>query len=111
MMADKLSAPMVQLRAVMVEAAGLRRLEAGNPVVCLAPTDDGRWYAVDDTCTHEDCSLSDGDLDDHTVECPCHGSRFDLIPGAALNLPAVLAVRVHQVEVKGREVVVTVDEA
>ncbi len=38
----------------------------------------GRLYAFDDTCTHEECPLSDGRLTADEVECPCHGSIFDL---------------------------------
>ncbi len=54
----------------------------GDLAVCVAHTADGGWYAIDDTCTHEDCSLSEGELCDHLVECPCHGSRFDVRTGA-----------------------------
>ncbi len=38
----------------------------------------GRLYAFDDTCTHEECPLSDGTLTDDEVECPCHGSIFNM---------------------------------
>ncbi len=89
---------------------GLRRIVVGELVVCLAHTRDGAWFAIDDTCTHEDCSLSQGDLDDHAVECPCHGSRFDLTTGDMLNLPAVLPVRTHRVTVEGGDVLVEVDD-
>jgi 3-phenylpropionate/trans-cinnamate dioxygenase ferredoxin component len=77
--------------------------------VCVAHTADGGWYAIDDTCTHEDCSLSEGELCDHLVECPCHGSRFDVRTGAVHNLPAVLPVGTHRVTVTGEQVVVEVD--
>jgi len=81
----------------------------GELDVCLAHTQDGEWFAIDDTCTHEDCSLSQGDLEDYAVECPCHGSRFDLITGDVLNLPAVVPVRTHRVEVDGDTVRVEVE--
>jgi 3-phenylpropionate/trans-cinnamate dioxygenase ferredoxin subunit len=49
----------------------------------------GAYYAIGDTCTHEDFSLSEGEVfDDATVECALHGSRFDLRTGEALSLPA-----------------------
>jgi nitrite reductase/ring-hydroxylating ferredoxin subunit len=62
---------------------------------------DGRFFAVDDTCTHQEASLSEGDLDIDrcAVECPLHGSAFDLRTGEVLSLPAVEPVRVHRVEV------------
>lgn len=49
----------------------------------------GELYAIGDTCTHEEFSLSDGELvDDYTVECALHGAQFDLRTGNALCLPA-----------------------
>lgn len=62
---------------------------------------DGHFYALDDTCSHQEASLSEGDLDlDRCViECPLHGSSFDLRTGDPLTLPAVEPVHAHQVEV------------
>lgn len=61
----------------------------------------GDFYALDDTCSHAEASLSEGDLDPDrcAIECPLHGSSFDLRTGDPLTLPAVEPVRVHQVEV------------
>jgi 3-phenylpropionate/trans-cinnamate dioxygenase ferredoxin subunit len=63
---------------------------------------DGEFHAIDDTCTHAEASLSEGELDVDfcTVECPLHGSAFDLRTGEPTALPAVLPVRVHQVRVQ-----------
>ena len=62
---------------------------------------DGIFYCLDDTCSHAEASLSDGDLDLErcAIECPLHGSAFDLRSGEPLTLPAVEPVRAHQVEV------------
>ena len=98
------------LQQAKLPAPGLRRVLVGELGVCLAHTQDGAWFAIDDTCTHEDCSLSQGDLEDHAVECPCHGSRFDLITGDVLNLPTVLPVRTHRVTLEGGDVLVEVDD-
>jgi 3-phenylpropionate/trans-cinnamate dioxygenase ferredoxin subunit len=89
--------------------AEMRRVLVGDLAVCVAHTEDGGWYAIDDTCTHEDCSLSEGELSDHLVECPCHGSRFDVRTGDVGNLPAVLPVQTHRVTVTGEQVLVEVD--
>lgn len=58
---------------------------------------EGTYHVVDDTCTHEDCSLGEGYLDDDAVECPCHGARFDVRTGAVLSLPATEPLRVYHV--------------
>ena len=61
---------------------------------------DGEFYCLDDTCSHAEASLSDGDLDTSrcAIECPLHGSAFSLRTGEPLSLPAVEPVRVHQVD-------------
>lgn len=61
---------------------------------------DGAFYCLDDTCSHAQASLSDGDLDVRrcAIECPLHGSAFDLRTGEPLSLPAVEPVRTHAVD-------------
>jgi 3-phenylpropionate/trans-cinnamate dioxygenase ferredoxin subunit len=49
---------------------------------------DGVFYATDDTCTHEDASLSSGSLKGELVKCPLHGSRFSLVTGEPMEDPA-----------------------
>ncbi len=66
----------------------------------------GRLYAFDDACTHQHCSLADGDLDGTIVECACHGSRFDVTTGALVRGPAQSPVRAHGVAVEGADLLV-----
>ena len=56
-------------------------------------------YATDDICSHDYAELSEGffDPDDHTVECPLHGSRFDVRTGRPLTLPAFAPIEVFEV--------------
>ncbi|MCE2532413.1 MAG: non-heme iron oxygenase ferredoxin subunit [Acidimicrobiia bacterium] len=70
------------------------------------------FFAVDDTCSHADFSLSEGDVDvdECALECPAHGSLFDLRTGEALTLPAVVPVVAHDVAVTGEGVFVTLRE-
>lgn len=65
---------------------------------------DGSYYALDDTCTHEEASLADGWIEGCEVECPIHAAKFDLCTGRALNLPASIPARTHKVEVRGEEI-------
>lgn len=67
---------------------------------------DGKVFAVDDMCTHEDASLSKGSLHGECVKCPLHGSRFDLNTGAALDEPAEDAVTTYPVKIEGDDILV-----
>lgn len=67
------------------------------------------FYAVDDTCTHAEASLSEGEVSGHEVECPRHGARFDLRTGEALCLPATRPVDTYPVRVEDGEVLVAVE--
>ncbi|GAA2093887.1 bifunctional 3-phenylpropionate/cinnamic acid dioxygenase ferredoxin subunit [Streptomyces albiaxialis] len=60
---------------------------------------DGELYAIDDTCTHQDASLSEGWLEGCLIECPLHAASFDLRTGKPTCLPARRAVRTHSVTV------------
>ena len=63
---------------------------------------DGRYYAFDDACTHEQCSLAEeGELAGTTVTCTCHGSEFDVRTGKVLAPPATVPVKVYPVRVEG----------
>jgi len=61
---------------------------------------NGTFYAIDDTCTHEEASLAEGALYGEIVACPKHGSRFHLPTGRVLSLPAVIPVNTYQVKVE-----------
>lgn len=69
---------------------------------------EGRWCATDDTCTHEDASLSAGVLKGDLVRCPLHGSRFNVCTGEVLEEPAELNLRTYPVRVEGDRVLVAV---
>ena len=56
-------------------------------------------YVIGDTCSHADVSLSGGEVEDCAIECPTHGSAFDLRTGAALSLPAVRPVPTYEASV------------
>jgi cytochrome P450/nitrite reductase/ring-hydroxylating ferredoxin subunit len=78
----------------------LRRVAVGETVVCLARTGEG-WVAFDDTCTHEECSLAEGELDGGVVICPCHGSEFDVRTGDVMTPPALDPLRIYEAREDG----------
>lgn len=65
------------------------------------------FFALDDTCSHEEASLSEGWVEDGEVECPEHQSRFDLRTGKVSCLPATCPVRAHRVEIRDGRIFVT----
>ena len=71
----------------------------------------GTILAVEDRCSHDDGDLMEGDVDDETctVECPRHGSVFDLKTGKPLNLPAYVPIDTYPVEVDDGVIKVEVD--
>ncbi len=82
-----------------------RRVMLGEVPVAVFNV-DGEFFAVDDTCTHAEASLSEGEVypEECAVECPLHGSLFDLRTGQPRTLPAVLPVRTYPVRVENGEV-------
>ncbi len=96
-----------------VRACGLADLRADEPLqVDVAGTAvavvrvGAEVFAILDECSHATVPLSEGDVEDCSIECWLHGSRFDLRTGAAINLPANLPVPVYPVLVDGADVYV-----
>ncbi|MEY5145565.1 MAG: hypothetical protein RL745_934 [Actinomycetota bacterium] len=67
--------------------------------IALVRTGEG-VFAVDDICSHAQWSLSDGDVEDCTIECSLHGARFDLRTGQPSGLPAVVPVATYAVKIE-----------
>jgi 3-phenylpropionate/trans-cinnamate dioxygenase ferredoxin subunit len=57
-------------------------------------------FAVGDRCSHAEASLAEGEVYDTEVECPRHGSEFDLRTGEPLSLPATRPVPVYEVTIE-----------
>jgi nitrite reductase/ring-hydroxylating ferredoxin subunit len=76
--------------------------------IAFARLDDGSWAAFQDSCTHEECPLSDGDLDGERIICYCHSSAFDVRTGEVLRGPAEDHLTVYEVRVEGGELQVRV---
>jgi 3-phenylpropionate/trans-cinnamate dioxygenase ferredoxin subunit len=71
---------------------------------------DDDFYAIDDTCSHADYSLSEGEVwtDELEIECPKHGSTFSLLTGEPQTLPATRPVPVYDLVVDGDDIKVVV---
>jgi nitrite reductase/ring-hydroxylating ferredoxin subunit len=84
-----------------IPAGDIRAIDVRGTRVAVANV-AGTYYAFDDACTHEQCSLAEeGELAGTTVTCTCHGSEFDVRTGKVLAPPATVPVKVYPVRVAG----------
>lgn len=83
-----------------VPEGGLALIDVEGTRVAVANV-SGKYYAFDDTCTHAQCSLAEGDLEETRVICPCHGSEFDVTSGKVLTPPAREPVKSYPLRVEG----------
>ncbi len=92
------------------EAIKVSKIRTGTLDDIAVFYDGGEYFALDDTCSHEYASLSDGWVEDGAVECPLHAGKFCLKDGSVLSLPATTGVASHHVEVDGDDIVVHPNE-
>jgi anthranilate 1,2-dioxygenase ferredoxin subunit len=71
----------------------------------------GRFFALDDLCTHGRASLSEGFVEDGCVECPLHQALFSLETGAAMTGPATKGVRTYPIRIRDGRVEIRIDSA
>ena len=83
----------------------LMYVEVGNDPVVLINF-EGDFYALHDMCTHQDASLSDGEVVGDEIECPMHGGAFEIKTGLPANFPVVVPVEVFDVKTEGGTVYV-----
>ena len=67
---------------------------------------EGRYYAVDEVCSHALAFLSMGQVYNEEVVCPLHGSAFDIKTGAVLSPPAMDSLAVYPVKVEGEHILI-----
>ena len=92
-------------RADEVPLNDARRFEVNGTPVALFHLPLG-FFAIGDTCSHEESSLSEGFIDEDMVECPKHGAQFEIMTGKNRSLPATRPVPAYRVVVEGDEVYV-----
>ncbi|ARJ05345.1 non-heme iron oxygenase ferredoxin subunit [Humibacter sp. BT305] len=75
------------------------RVVVGGAPIALVKDSAGQCHAIGDTCTHGDISLAEGFVEDDTLECWAHGSKFSLETGVPLTLPAYEPVPVYEISI------------
>jgi 3-phenylpropionate/trans-cinnamate dioxygenase ferredoxin component len=88
-----------------------RRFVVNRIEIAVANLGSGTFLAVDDICSHAEASLSEGevDVDMETIECPRHGSTFDLRTGQPKTLPATVPIPTFPVKVDGERILIELE--
>jgi len=94
-------------KAADVPIGGIAAFDVAGTRVAVANI-GGTFHAFDDTCTHQQCSLAEGDLEGTTVTCPCHQGQFDVRTGAVVALPPPSPVKTYRVRTEGESLQVAV---
>ncbi len=89
-----------------------RRFEVDGHEIAVVNLGDGEFRALGDVCSHAHALLHEGDVDgeERTIECPRHGSVFDLDSGRPVSLPATLPVPTYRIKLEGEEIKVELDD-
>ncbi|MDI2098144.1 non-heme iron oxygenase ferredoxin subunit [Ruicaihuangia caeni] len=94
---------MAATRACGIDEVGVnqaKRVVIDGVPIAVVKDSAGDIHAIGDTCTHGDISLSEGFVEDGTLECWAHGSKFELTTGRPLTLPAYEPVPVYVVTIR-----------
>jgi len=70
---------------------------------------DGKYYAIEDVCTHDGGQLDGGDIEGDQIVCPRHGARFCIRTGAALTAPAYEATAIFPIRIENGKIQVRDD--
>jgi 3-phenylpropionate/trans-cinnamate dioxygenase ferredoxin subunit len=85
------------------------RVKVGETAIAIVRTKAGEVKALNDKCSHGEISLSEGFVDNETIECWAHGAKFSLSTGEALTLPAFEPVEVYEVIIDNGDIFLEID--
>lgn len=71
---------------------------------------DGAFYAISDVCTHEQASLSEGEIDGYNIVCARHGATFNIATGEVVALPAIVPLATYRIKVEGKDIMLEVPD-
>lgn len=83
----------------------MKEVEVDGQKILIANI-NGKYYAIGSICTHEGGPLADGTLQDYEVECPWHGSKFDVRTGKVTNPPADEPEPSYELKVDGNQILI-----
>ena len=86
------------------------RVKVGDEAIAIVRTPSGDVKALNDKCSHGEISLSEGFIDNETIECWAHGAKFDLNTGKPLSLPAYEPVATYEVLIENGDIFLEIEE-
>lgn len=99
---------LVAAKITEIPNGSMKIVHLRGKTIAIANVDD-HFFAIDDTCSHAQCSLGgEGFLDGSVVTCGCHGAQFDVTNGHVMSLPATENVASYPVRVKGTDILVEI---
>jgi nitrite reductase/ring-hydroxylating ferredoxin subunit len=88
-----------------VQVSQMMTVEVNDEKICLANV-NGKYYAIGNVCTHMGGPLAEGKLEDYIVQCPWHGSRFDIRSGEVARPPAMKPEPTYEVKVENNDILI-----
>ena len=83
----------------------MKEVDFNGAKVCIANV-EGKYYAIGNVCTHMGGPLAEGKLEGYEVECPWHGSKFDIRSGKVIQSPAIIPEPSYEVKTEGENILI-----
>lgn len=88
-----------------IQASQMKAVEVNGEKVCVVNV-EGRFYTIGNVCTHVGGPLAEGKLEGYEVQCPWHGSKFDIRTGKVVRPPAMRAEPTYEVKVEENNILI-----
>ena len=88
-----------------VQVSQMMAVEVNDEKICLANV-NGKYYAIGNVCTHMGGPLAEGKLEEYIVQCPWHGSRFDIRSGEVVRPPAMKHEPTYEVKIENNDILI-----
>ena len=88
-----------------IQPSTMKAVEVAGEKMCVANV-EGKYYAIGNVCTHVGGPLAEGTLEGYVVECPWHGSKFDVRSGEPTRPPAKRPEPTYEIKVEGNNLLI-----
>ncbi|HEY6883766.1 MAG TPA: non-heme iron oxygenase ferredoxin subunit, partial [Nitrososphaeraceae archaeon] len=88
-----------------IQSSQMKAVEVAGEKICVANI-GGKYYAIGNVCTHVGGPLAEGTLEGYEVECPWHGSKFDVRTGKPTRPPATRSEPTYELKVDGNKILI-----